>query len=78
MVKHWIVSFLYAANYIIVSLNEHLSFVNVNVNIYVFGTYFCINVTFLVLIAMKKTYCLFQIKFVTEYTNLQHVIITQI
>jgi hypothetical protein len=27
---------------------------------------------------MKTTYCLFQIKFITEYTNVQHVIITQI
>ncbi len=27
---------------------------------------------------MKNTYCLFQIKFITEYTNVQHVIITQI
>jgi hypothetical protein len=27
---------------------------------------------------MKNTYCLFQIKFVTEYTNVQQVIITQI
>ena len=28
--------------------------------------------------SMKNTYCLFQIKFITEYTNVQHVIITQI
>jgi hypothetical protein len=27
---------------------------------------------------MKNTYCLFQIKFITDYTNIQHVIITQI
>jgi hypothetical protein len=27
---------------------------------------------------MKNTYCLFQIKFITEYTNVQQVIITQI
>ncbi len=27
---------------------------------------------------MKNTYCLFQIKFITEYTNVQRVIITQI
>ncbi len=27
---------------------------------------------------MKNTYCLFQIKFITEDTNVQHVIITQI
>jgi hypothetical protein len=27
---------------------------------------------------MKNTYCLFQIKFITEYTNVQHVIVTQI
>ncbi len=27
---------------------------------------------------MKNTYCLFQIKFITAYTNVQHVIITQI
>ena len=27
---------------------------------------------------IKNTYCLFQIKFITEYTNVQHVIITQI
>jgi hypothetical protein len=27
---------------------------------------------------MKNTYCLFQIKFITEYTNVQHIIITQI
>jgi hypothetical protein len=26
--------------------------------------------------SMKNTYCLFQIKFITEYTNVQHVIIT--
>ncbi len=29
-------------------------------------------------IIMKNTYCLFQIKFITEYTNVQHIIITQI
>ena len=28
--------------------------------------------------SMKNTYCLFQIKFITEYTNVQQVIITQI
>ncbi len=28
--------------------------------------------------SMKNTYCLFQIKFITEYINVQHVIITQI
>ncbi len=28
--------------------------------------------------SMKNTFCLFQIKFITEYTNVQHVIITQI
>jgi len=28
--------------------------------------------------SMKNMYCLFQIKFITEYTNVQHVIITQI
>jgi hypothetical protein len=27
---------------------------------------------------MKNTYCLFQIEFITEYTNIQRVIITQI
>ncbi len=27
---------------------------------------------------MKNTYCLFQVKFITEYTNVQHIIITQI
>jgi hypothetical protein len=27
---------------------------------------------------MKNTYCLFQIKFITEYPNVQHIIITQI
>ncbi len=27
---------------------------------------------------MKNTYCLFQINFITEYTNVQHIIITQI
>jgi len=27
---------------------------------------------------MKNTYCLFQIKFITDYTNVQHIIITQI
>ncbi len=27
---------------------------------------------------MKNTYCLFQIKFITEYINVQHIIITQI
>ncbi len=27
---------------------------------------------------MKNTYCLFQFKFITEYTNVQHIIITQI
>jgi hypothetical protein len=27
---------------------------------------------------MKSTYCLFQVKFITEYTNVQHIIITQI
>jgi hypothetical protein len=27
---------------------------------------------------MKNTYCLFQIKFITEYTHVQHVIITKI
>jgi len=27
---------------------------------------------------MKNTYWLFQIKFITEYTNVQHIIITQI
>jgi len=26
---------------------------------------------------MKNMYCLFQIKFITEYTNVQQVIITQ-
>ncbi len=29
-------------------------------------------------VIMKNTYCLFQIKFITEYTNVQHIIITQI
>ncbi len=28
--------------------------------------------------SMKNTYCLFQIKFITEYTNVRQVIITQI
>jgi len=28
--------------------------------------------------SMKNTYCLFQIKFITEYPNVQHIIITQI
>ena len=28
--------------------------------------------------SMKNTYCLFQIKFITEYSNVQHIIITQI
>jgi hypothetical protein len=28
--------------------------------------------------SMKNTYCLFQIKFITEYTNEQQVIITKI
>ena len=28
--------------------------------------------------SMKNTYCLFQIKFITQYTNVQQVIITQI
>jgi hypothetical protein len=28
--------------------------------------------------SMKNMYCLFQIKFITEYTNVQQVIITQI
>ncbi len=28
--------------------------------------------------SMKNTYCLFEIKFITDYTNVQHVIITQI
>ncbi len=28
--------------------------------------------------SMKNTYCLFQVKFITGYTNVQHVIITQI
>jgi len=27
---------------------------------------------------MRNTYCLIQVKFITEYTNVQHVIITQI
>jgi hypothetical protein len=27
---------------------------------------------------MKNTYCLFQVKFITEYPNVQHIIITQI
>ncbi len=27
---------------------------------------------------MKNTYWLFQVKFITEYTNVQHIIITQI
>jgi len=27
---------------------------------------------------MKNTYYLFQVKFITEYTNVQHIIITQI
>ncbi len=27
---------------------------------------------------MKNTYCLFQVKFITGYTNVQHIIITQI
>jgi hypothetical protein len=27
---------------------------------------------------MKNTYCLFQVKFITQYTNVQHIIITQI
>ncbi len=30
------------------------------------------------MLTMKNMYCLFQIKFITEYTNVQHVIITQI
>jgi hypothetical protein len=30
------------------------------------------------IVTMKNTYCLFQIKFITEYTNVQQVIITQI
>ena len=34
--------------------------------------------TITVLFTMKNTYCLFQIKFITEYTNVQQVIITQI
>jgi hypothetical protein len=29
-------------------------------------------------VCMKNTYCLFQIKFITEYPNVQHIIITQI
>ncbi len=29
-------------------------------------------------VSMKNTYCLFQIKFITEYTNVQHIIITHI
>ncbi len=29
-------------------------------------------------IYMKNTYCLFQVKFITEYTNVQQDIITQI
>ncbi len=29
-------------------------------------------------LSMKNTCCLFQIKFITEYTNVQHIIITQI
>ncbi len=29
-------------------------------------------------LCMKNTYCLFQIKFITEYQNVQHIIITQI
>ncbi len=28
--------------------------------------------------SMKNTYCLFQVKFITEYTTVQHIIITQI
>ena len=28
--------------------------------------------------SMKNTYCLFQVKFITQYTNIQHIIITQI
>ncbi len=31
-----------------------------------------------IMLSMKNTYCLFQIKFITEYTNVQQVIITQI
>ncbi len=29
-------------------------------------------------IIMKNTYCLFQIKFITDYPNVQQIIITQI
>ncbi len=32
----------------------------------------------LLIYCMKNTYCLFQVKFITEYTNVQHIIITQI
>ncbi len=28
--------------------------------------------------SMKNTYCLFQVKLITEYPNVQHIIITQI
>jgi len=45
------VSLVCAAGYILVSIIENVSFVNVISNIYVFGTYFCINVTFSVHIA---------------------------
>ncbi len=34
--------------------------------------------SFFAVTCMKNTYCLFQIKFITEYTNVQHIIITQI
>jgi hypothetical protein len=40
------VSLVCAAGYILVSIIENVSFVNVISNIYVFGIYFCINVTF--------------------------------
>jgi hypothetical protein len=37
-----------------------------------------LSVIMLSVIIMKNTYCLFQVKFITEYTNVQHIIITQI
>ncbi len=39
---------------------------------------FIVQASLVIATIMKNTYCLFQIKFITEYTNVQQVIITQI
>jgi hypothetical protein len=68
----------YLSVYPSVNLHMHAFFYFFYTSFCMFIRLYCMYRLTVHLSIMKNTYCLFQVKFITEYTNVQHIIITQI